>query len=179
MKLKRIYYTALVISIVSFLLIFVKKKYYKKEINIADNEIILLTIKSEKININEVCKEKKTLFLWISEKCCHQCVEKELKNIKNYGINIKLIIAVRPIRKWKIIHQQFNLDNFNQENLFCLYNLYSFVEEETLPYYFLYNKNTQTISALFFPDRYNEASTFEYFNNIEKNKTEKTFLNKD
>ena len=135
-----------------------------------NKNVVLLDSANMKIELSDLNIQDVSLFFWFSNKCCHTCVESEVNIIQSSGISslvdVNYIIAITPIRVWAdnyvIIKRDYKIEN----NLYCMYSQYSFIEEENIPYYFLYDKKRNIVSELFIPNKDNPARTFEYLNKL-------------
>lgn len=142
-----------------------------KKISIkGDENIVVLKPDNTKVRIQDLDISSKTLFFWFSDMCCHACVEKEIARINDSGIasEVVFIKSHRPLRGWKSSVKTIRSDYHIEGDLFCLYSHISFTDKKNKPYYFVYERESNKITNIFYPDRYDSSKSAEYFFEIAK-----------
>lgn len=149
--------------------------FSKKNIVVSSlDEIVLLDTNNVKMGLDDLNISERTLFFWFSEKCCGACIEKEIERINKSNVSsefkskIIFITPIRPIRVWRRESKEIKKYHKVMNRLYCLYSLYSITDQESHPYYILYDNEKGVFINLFYPDRYDASKTYNYLNNFEK-----------
>jgi hypothetical protein len=133
------------------------------------------TVKKGDINetINKLMMEnnyQSSLILFVSEKMCSECINKELINIQNNREIIEnlVIIGVFP-------HERYFYSFVNRlKPVNTLYIKSSEINISTVNnvFYCVYDSKTKSISTIFYPDPCDEEKTCQYYETV---KTEYKF----
>ena len=146
-----------------YILIFIVFYYsctpYSKKEEIIDR---MLSIIEENVDEQLIEDNEKQVFLFIADEMCSECIIKEFQNIKSESITVNVIGYFKDRRNFV---SSTNRD-FIMNRIFIDRNRLDGYRLPVQPVYFIYNKNTNTISDIFYPLPTEEAKTFSYFQKI-------------
>jgi hypothetical protein len=120
----------------------------------------------KKLHRADISTKRYSLILFVSEKMCSECINKEYINI-NQSIFSKPIIIVGVFEKKRYFQSCVNVISKKYDILYINNQEYRLRKLPEQPFYCIFDNQTQTVTNIFWPNPSEPEKTLQYLQEVD------------